>query len=105
MAVAASPAFEAKTLAQVAKALGAKSVTASADAPARLGEVAGRVWDDDAQDLLDDFVQTEPVLVQISAAKRLRDESEKRARDAGDALVEADHVNKAGRELGLGEPA
>ena len=58
-----------------------------------------------AQARLQAIVANQPVLVQISAAKRLRDESEKRARDAGDATVEADHVNKAGRELGLGEPA
>ena len=62
-------------------------------------------WNEAAQARLQAIVANQPVLVQISAAKRLRDESEKRARDAGDATVEADHVNKAGRELGLGEPA
>jgi chlorophyllide a reductase subunit Z len=40
-------------------------------------------WDADAESLLADAVQREPVLVQISVAKRLRDRAESAARVAG----------------------
>jgi chlorophyllide a reductase subunit Z len=73
--------------------------------PARLGEVAGRAWDDDAQDLLDDFVQTEPVLVQISAAKRLRDRCEHDARVAGEERVSAERVRRSRDALRQGVAA
>jgi 3,8-divinyl chlorophyllide a/chlorophyllide a reductase subunit Z len=63
--------------------------------PARLGESETRPWDDDAQQLLSDFVQTEPVLVQISAAKRLRDRVERDARQAGEARVTAERVARS----------
>jgi len=49
------------------------------------------------------LVSGQPVLVQISAAKRLRDLAEGKARSGGEELVTEDHVNKAGLELGLGE--
>ncbi len=58
-------------------------------------------WHDDAQALLRDFVQHQPVLVQISAAKRLRDLSEQLTRQAGDDVVKADHVQAAAKDLGL----
>jgi 3,8-divinyl chlorophyllide a/chlorophyllide a reductase subunit Z len=63
--------------------------------PARLGSEDSRPWDMDAQALLNDFVETEPVLVQISAAKRLRDRAELDARTAGDTLVTREHVQRA----------
>ena len=44
-------------------------------------------WTDDAQQALADLVDAQPVLVRISAAKRLRDAAERDARQAG-----ADHV-------------
>ncbi len=49
--------------------------------PARLHEELP--WDDDARRLLDELLEAEPVLVRISAAKRLRDAAERDARAAG----------------------
>jgi chlorophyllide a reductase subunit Z len=62
-------------------------------------------WDDSAQTWLRKVIEQQPVLVQISAAKRLRDQAEQRAREAGDEVVTEQHVQRAGLELGLGEPA
>ena len=62
-------------------------------------------WDDAAQARLQAIVAGQPVLVQISAAKRLRDAAEQQARTRGDGCVQTDHVNAAGRALGLGVPA
>lgn len=74
--------------------------------PARLNEDAAQtLWDDAAQARLQAIVALQPVLVQISAARRLRDGSERAARQAGAAMVDSSHVNNAGRELGLGVPA
>jgi 3,8-divinyl chlorophyllide a/chlorophyllide a reductase subunit Z len=44
-------------------------------------------WQDDAKEMLDELVEAEPVLVRISAAKRLRDAIERGARDRGDKVV------------------
>ena len=60
--------------------------------PARLGAVESATWDDAAQQLLAEFVATEPVLVQISAAKRLRDRAERDAKRAGEDRVTAQRV-------------
>jgi len=46
-------------------------------------------WDDDARALLERLVDAQPVLVRISAAKRLRDGAEQRARRDGLARVHA----------------
>ena len=62
-------------------------------------------WQDEAQQRLRDVVQSQPVLVQISAAKRLRDQAEQLSQAAGQAEVTEAHVNAASRELGLGVAA
>jgi 3,8-divinyl chlorophyllide a/chlorophyllide a reductase subunit Z len=52
-------------------------------------------WDDAAKGLLDELVEQHPVLVRISAAKRLRDATERDARRAGEPRVTIDRLTKA----------
>ncbi|MDP2412195.1 MAG: chlorophyllide a reductase subunit Z [Pseudolabrys sp.] len=52
-------------------------------------------WNEDAKDALDAMVEQHPVLVRISAAKRLRDAAERDARRSGDDRVTADSVKRA----------
>ena len=59
------------------------------------------IWQDAAQTLMREMIQNQPVLVQISAAKRLRDQAERLAREAGQDTVSQDHVHAAGRGLGM----
>lgn len=58
--------------------------------PARLGN--SLPWAQEAEDLLAAQLEREPVLVRISAAKRLRDSAEKRARASGSSTVEIQHL-------------
>ncbi len=62
-------------------------------------------WDDEASDLLTELVAAEPVLVQISAAKRIRDRAEREARRAGEDSVSAERVAHASASLRMGEAA
>ena len=57
-------------------------------------------WDNEAQALMQQLVAQQPVLVQISAAKQLRDQAERLSRQQGSNAVESGHVEAAGRELG-----
>jgi chlorophyllide a reductase subunit Z len=61
--------------------------------PSRLN--ASCPWDDEAQQMFDDYLQTEPFLVRISAAKRLRDRVEMTIRQAGEDRVTAIRVAQA----------
>ncbi len=62
-------------------------------------------WDDAARSALDAAVESEPVLVRISAAKTLRDAAEAAARRDGVARVTQEHFNAAQAATGQGRAA
>jgi chlorophyllide a reductase subunit Z len=62
-------------------------------------------WSTDAKAALDHIVEAQPVLVRISAAKRLRDAAERGARLAGEARVSPERVNAAHAGLLEGQAA
>ena len=66
-------------------------------------DVAQARWDDDAVAQLDAYAATEPFLVRISAAKRLRDRVERDARQAREGRVTAERVTRSLAEL-VGAP-
>ena len=63
------------------------------------------LWSDEAKALLDEVLEAHPVLVRISAAKRLRDAAESGARRAGEDRVTTEIVAKARAALMDGQPA
>jgi chlorophyllide a reductase subunit Z len=62
-------------------------------------------WDPEAVQLLDDYVESEPFLVRISAAKRLRDQVERDVRLAREGRVTADRVARSLAALAAGRAA
>jgi 3,8-divinyl chlorophyllide a/chlorophyllide a reductase subunit Z len=56
-------------------------------------------WDEDAKATFDELVDRNPVLIRISATKRLRDAAERRARSNGRIQVTADCVTGANTAL------
>jgi chlorophyllide a reductase subunit Z len=67
--------------------------------PSRLHEELP--WDDDAKATLDEVVESYPVLIRISVAKRLRDAAERDARELGDTVVSRDHVMASRRSVAM----
>ena len=62
-------------------------------------------WNEDAKALLDEALEAMPVLVRISAAKRMRDLAERVAQRAGDRRVQSSHVERARSGMLEGEAA
>jgi chlorophyllide a reductase subunit Z len=75
--------------------------------PSRLASTqhAELPWETEAQALLERLVEAQPVLVRISAAKRMRDRAEQEARAAGEPRVTASRVARSGEALRQGAPA
>lgn len=62
-------------------------------------------WDEDARSALEETVEKEPVLVRISAAKRLRDAAEQEARRDGSTRVTTEHFDAANAAVKRGRAA
>jgi len=64
--------------------------------PARIqGQIASIPWEEEAQALMNKLISNQPVLTQISAAKRIRDEAEFEARKQNIERVTVDCVQKS----------
>ncbi len=73
--------------------------------PSRLATTESTPWDDDAHRLLEQLLEDEPLLVRISAAKRLRDVAERSAAAAGETRVSVERLTRSRAALKLGELA
>ncbi len=62
-------------------------------------------WDSEANALLQEVVEAQPVLVRISAAKRLRDSIEQTAREAGEERVTIERVTQIAGTFKEGQAA
>ena len=62
-------------------------------------------WADEAEKTLETLVAKQPILVRISAAKRIRDAAEHTARHQGADAVSKEHVLRAGLEVKTGHAA
>jgi chlorophyllide a reductase subunit Z len=71
----------------------------------RLSRAEALPWDDGATRLLEEYVETEPFLLRISAAKRLRDRVERDVRGTGRDRVGVDDVTASLAALGEGRAA
>ena len=71
--------------------------------PAR--PVSELAWDDAAKSTLDHLVEAQPILVRISAAKRLRDAAERLARVEGQPRVNEEHLGRSARLMTEGRMA
>ena len=56
-------------------------------------------WDQDAQKLVADYIKTRPVLIQISAAKEMRDRVEQDAEKASEERITAARVRSSCKEI------
>ena len=56
-------------------------------------------WTDEAKAALDELLEEQPVLIRISAAKRMRDLAERDARELKDSTVTRDHVLSSRRAM------
>jgi len=65
----------------------------------------GQHWEPEARALLERHLETEPFLLRISAAKRLRDQAERAARDAAEEGVTAERVARMLADLTEGRVA
>ena len=65
--------------------------------------LANLQWEEDAQKAVADYVQSQPVLVQISVAKLLRDRVERAAETAGEELITLERVRISCPEILAGE--
>ena len=73
--------------------------------PARVARPEIGAWDPEAQQVLEEYLQTQPILVRISAAKQLRDLAEHEARAAGEQRVTAARVARSRATLTTGRAA